>query len=303
MSPLTHKKFHWGIGFLTGRKSFTNLEMGLRIKRTNRKCKIPIKLYPCRVEEKLIMKELEGEWIMKKGMRITLKDHIIFKFPGYTSSKEEEDKEEKIEALEMGSNSEPPGYAAIDDDAGILTNEVVRCGILTRSSEKRKEVEETSKQGGSWKDNKKEKVGKGFAAIAPLRNENVGSYPKCSKCSTYHPEGGPCRLCYNCQKAGHFPEIIKHRLGSWRQLALSGWKLTKGLVMNVGAPFIFTILLYKNKAKIVCHEKVVRIPLESGEILHVQGECTLGGTRTLMSMKEEEPELSDIPILLMYGRR
>ncbi|GKA97478.1 hypothetical protein Tco_0825372 [Tanacetum coccineum] len=32
---------------------------------------------------------------------------------------------------------------------GILTDEAVLCGTLTRSSEKRKEVEETSKQGGS----------------------------------------------------------------------------------------------------------------------------------------------------------
>ncbi|GJY57368.1 reverse transcriptase domain-containing protein [Tanacetum coccineum] len=31
--------------------------------------------------------------------------------------------------------------------AGILTDEAVRCGTLTRSSEKRKKVEETSKQG------------------------------------------------------------------------------------------------------------------------------------------------------------
>ncbi|GKB03419.1 hypothetical protein Tco_0831562 [Tanacetum coccineum] len=54
--------------------------------------------------------------------------------------------------------------------------------------------------------------------------------------------------------------------------------------------------LSKNKAVIVCHEKVVRIPLESGEILHVQGERTLGGTKTLMSTKAKEPELSDIPI-------
>ncbi|GKB13394.1 putative reverse transcriptase domain-containing protein [Tanacetum coccineum] len=88
--------------------------------------------------------------------------------------------------------------------AGILTDEAVRCGTLTRSSEKRKEVEETSKQGGSWKDNKKAKVGKGFMAIDPPRNENVGSYYKCAKCSPYHPEGRLCRLCYNCQKLGHF---------------------------------------------------------------------------------------------------
>ncbi|GJU42586.1 putative reverse transcriptase domain-containing protein [Tanacetum coccineum] len=62
--------------------------------------------------------------------------------------------------------------------AGILTDEMVCCGTLTRSSEKRKEVEETSKQ-GSWKDIKKAKVGKGFVVTAPPRNVNVGAYPKC----------------------------------------------------------------------------------------------------------------------------
>nr|GEW05839.1 putative reverse transcriptase domain-containing protein [Tanacetum cinerariifolium] len=55
--------------------------------------------------------------------------------------------------------------------------------------------------------------------------------------------------------------------------------------------------LSKNKTEIVCHEKVVRIALEVGEILRVQGECTLGGTTTLMSMRTDEPELSDIPVV------
>ncbi|GKF10323.1 hypothetical protein Tco_0048249 [Tanacetum coccineum] len=88
--------------------------------------------------------------------------------------------------------------------AGILTDEAVRCGTLTRSSEKRKEVEETSKQGGLWKDNKKAKVGEEFLVTTPPRNVNVGTYPKCTKCFTYHPESRPCRLCFNCQKACHF---------------------------------------------------------------------------------------------------
>ncbi|GKD64186.1 reverse transcriptase domain-containing protein [Tanacetum coccineum] len=55
--------------------------------------------------------------------------------------------------------------------------------------------------------------------------------------------------------------------------------------------------LSKNMAEIVCHEKVVRIPLEGGEILRVQGERILGGTKTLMSTKADEPELSDIPVV------
>nr|GEV22105.1 retrotransposon protein, putative, Ty3-gypsy subclass [Tanacetum cinerariifolium] len=63
---------------------------------------------------------------------------------------------------------------------------------------------QASKQGGSGNDNKRVKVGKGFVEAASPRNEYVGSYLKCAKCFAYHPDGGPCRLRYNCQKPGHF---------------------------------------------------------------------------------------------------
>ncbi|GKB23861.1 putative reverse transcriptase domain-containing protein, partial [Tanacetum coccineum] len=82
--------------------------------------------------------------------------------------------------------------------AGILTDEAVSCGTLTKGNEKRKGVEETSKLGGSWKENKKAKVGTGFVATAPPRNKYVGPYLKCAKCYSYHPED------VNCQKLGHF---------------------------------------------------------------------------------------------------
>ncbi|GKG30501.1 hypothetical protein Tco_0422989, partial [Tanacetum coccineum] len=42
--------------------------------------------------------------------------------------------------------------------AGILTDEVVSCGTLTKGSDKRKGVEESSKTRGSGKDNKKANV-------------------------------------------------------------------------------------------------------------------------------------------------
>ncbi|GKF13218.1 hypothetical protein Tco_0054680, partial [Tanacetum coccineum] len=45
--------------------------------------------------------------------------------------------------------------------------------------------------------------------------------------------------------------------------------------------------LSKRKFVIVCHEKVVRIPLEGDEILRVHGECTQGVVKTLVNTKVE----------------
>ncbi|GJV33934.1 hypothetical protein Tco_1394334 [Tanacetum coccineum] len=55
--------------------------------------------------------------------------------------------------------------------------------------------------------------------------------------------------------------------------------------------------LSKRKFVIVCHEKVLRIPLEGDEILRVHGERTQGVVKTLMNTKVDEPKLSDISIV------
>nr|GEY49506.1 reverse transcriptase domain-containing protein [Tanacetum cinerariifolium] len=88
--------------------------------------------------------------------------------------------------------------------AGIFTNEVVRCMTLTKGNDKSKVMEESSKQGSTWKDNKKSKTVSGFAAKVSPRNDNVNTYSKCAKCYIFHLENAPCKLCYNCQKPGHY---------------------------------------------------------------------------------------------------
>ncbi|GJY86357.1 putative reverse transcriptase domain-containing protein [Tanacetum coccineum] len=55
--------------------------------------------------------------------------------------------------------------------------------------------------------------------------------------------------------------------------------------------------LSKRKFVIVCHEKVVRIPLEGDGILRVQGERTLGAAKALMNAKIDEPRISNIPVV------
>ncbi|GJZ82010.1 putative reverse transcriptase domain-containing protein [Tanacetum coccineum] len=319
--------------------------------------------------------------------------------------------------------------------AGILIDEAVSCGTLTKSSDKRKGVEESSKTGGSWKDNKRAKTGTGFVATTPTRNETA----KCGKCYTSHPENRPFNVCFNCQKLGHYARDCRapvrqvapvnavrmsnssrecYECGSpdhfrntcpklnrapgqvGNQLALEGSRnnrsngnQVRGRAYNVnvnameavqdpnvvtgtfslndhfvtvlfdsGADFsfistkfapllnvkpsivnpgyvievadgkkvevdrvirdcklelgssLFSINLIplghgsfdvivgmdwlsQHKAVIVCHEKVVEIPVEDGKILRVHGERAVGITKALKSAKEDEPKLSDISVV------
>ncbi|GJU55432.1 putative reverse transcriptase domain-containing protein [Tanacetum coccineum] len=286
--------------------------------------------------------------------------------------------------------------------AGILTNEEVSSGTLTKGNEKRKGVEESSKQGGGRNDDKRAKVSKGFMATTSHRNEYTRPHPKCAKCWAYHPEGKPCIVCFNCQKLGHCARNYRmpikqvapinavrggyepgtcYKCGSrehyqntcpklnlapgqvGNRLTIEGNQNTRnngnqvrGRAFNVNAvgalqdpnvvtgtfslndhyatvlfdsgadfSFIFTNFapllnvklsfvnpgyvievtdghgsfdvivgmdwLSEHKAEIVCHKKVVRIPLESGETLLVQGERTLGISKTLSNVKD----LSGLP--------
>nr|GEV97791.1 hypothetical protein [Tanacetum cinerariifolium] len=216
------------------------------------------------------------------------------------------------------------------------------------SSEKRKEVEETSKEGGSSKDNKKAKVEKGFVATAPPRNEMwahilsvlsvlliiqkvnlVGNCLALEGNRNSQNNGNQARgrvFIVNAVDALQDPNIFVSLLNVKPSIVSPGYiievangkkeeidRIIRDCKLEIGNSFFsidliplghgsFDVIvgkdwLSKNKAEIVCLEKVVRIPLESDEILRVQGERTLGGTKTLMSTKAEEPELSDIPIV------
>ncbi|GKA73149.1 putative reverse transcriptase domain-containing protein [Tanacetum coccineum] len=88
--------------------------------------------------------------------------------------------------------------------AGILTDEAVSNGTLTKGSEKRKSVDEPDKAGGSGRDVKKAKGGTNFVAEAPSREGYAGSQPWCAKCRTHHHDKAKCRVCFNCHRLGHF---------------------------------------------------------------------------------------------------
>ncbi|GJR84237.1 putative reverse transcriptase domain-containing protein [Tanacetum coccineum] len=59
-------------------------------------------------------------------------------------------------------------------------------------------------------------------------------------------------------------------------------------------------MLSQYKVVIVCHEKVIEIPVEDGKILRVHGERAVGITKALKSAKEDEPKLSDIYVVCEF---
>ncbi|GJS71812.1 putative reverse transcriptase domain-containing protein [Tanacetum coccineum] len=59
--------------------------------------------------------------------------------------------------------------------------------------------------------------------------------------------------------------------------------------------------LSRNKAVIVCHKKMVEIPLEGGEALRVHEECALGLDKTLMNANVGEPKMDEIPVVREFS--
>ncbi|GJT69224.1 putative reverse transcriptase domain-containing protein, partial [Tanacetum coccineum] len=249
--------------------------------------------------------------------------------------------------------------------AGILTDEAISCGTLSKSNEKRKAVEEDAKSGGSWRDKKKAKVGAGFVATAPPKNEfRPGYFDK--ECQEPFKRAAPMnevrvgnnrKACYECGSLDHFqyhyPRLNRASSQAGNPSALKGnhnnrnnGNQTRGRAYNVNVNAaeasrdpkvvteisngkkvevdrnirgsklelgnsLFTIdliplghesfdvivgmdWLSQNKAVIVCHEKMVEIPLIGGEILRVQGERALGVGKNLMNVKVDEPKMGDI---------
>ncbi|GKA41159.1 hypothetical protein Tco_0733752 [Tanacetum coccineum] len=70
--------------------------------------------------------------------------------------------------------------------AGGLIDDAIRNGLLKRSSEKRKENGETSKQEDARSNNKKARTRKGSVATNSGKKEYKGLHPKCANCSYHH---------------------------------------------------------------------------------------------------------------------
>ncbi|GKD61828.1 reverse transcriptase domain-containing protein, partial [Tanacetum coccineum] len=87
--------------------------------------------------------------------------------------------------------------------SGALTDEAVKNGSI-KKVEKRGNVGESSKDKNSRDDNKRTRIMNAFATtVNPIGRENIGTWPKCTTCNSYHAPGRPCRTCFNCNRPSH----------------------------------------------------------------------------------------------------
>ncbi|GJT89413.1 putative reverse transcriptase domain-containing protein [Tanacetum coccineum] len=231
---------------------------------------------------------------------------------------------------------------------------------------------EPSKDRNGKDDNKRTRTGNIFVTtVNPVGRENMGTWPKCTTCNSYHAPGGPCRTCFNCNHPGYLakdcrgvsrnvnpviarnPTVracyeggsIDHDRGRAFMLGaeearqdlnimigiepsdlgfryeievasgqlveidkvIKGCKLKiEGHVFDIDLiPFghgSFDVIICMDwlanyKAKIICHEKVVRIPLPDGKVLRVLGERPEEKARLLMSAKANEKNQKEIVVV------
>ncbi|GJS01475.1 putative reverse transcriptase domain-containing protein [Tanacetum coccineum] len=103
----------------------------------------------------------------------------------------------------MVAATEPKTIQKAMQISGALTDEVVR-NISIKKVEKRGNVGEPSKDKNGRDDNKRTRTGNAFATtVNPVGRENTGTWPKCTTYNSYHAPGGPCRICFNCNRPSH----------------------------------------------------------------------------------------------------
>ncbi|GJU25732.1 hypothetical protein Tco_1164353 [Tanacetum coccineum] len=87
MSPPIRRKYYASLAFATGCRRIN------KSSRCNSKIRVPIAMWPCKVEEKMTLKEVNGKTIQEFETNIISKDGTITRVPGtfqgYKTSEEE----------------------------------------------------------------------------------------------------------------------------------------------------------------------------------------------------------------------
>nr|GFA70210.1 reverse transcriptase domain-containing protein [Tanacetum cinerariifolium] len=92
----------------------------------------------------------------------------------------------------MVAATEPKTIQKVVQISGALIDEAVRNGSI-KKVDKRGNMREPSKDKSGRDDNKSTRNGNVFpTTMNPVERENIGTWPKCTTCNSYHTLGGPC---------------------------------------------------------------------------------------------------------------
>ncbi|GKD35842.1 reverse transcriptase domain-containing protein [Tanacetum coccineum] len=201
---------------------------------------------------------------------------------------------------------------------GVLTDESVRNGSI-KKVEKRGNMGEPRKDKNGRDDNKRTRTGNAFATTAnPVGRENTGTWPKSAMFSLNRAQGPeenrPNQVAANnggqgrgnqgnqargrafmlgAEEARQDPNIMTgiepSELGFRYEIEIASRQLVEIDKVIKGMDW-----LSNYKAEIICHEKVVRIPLPDGKVLRVLGERPKEKARLLMSAKASDKKQEEI---------
>ncbi|GKB42791.1 putative reverse transcriptase domain-containing protein, partial [Tanacetum coccineum] len=179
---------------------------------------------------------------------------------------------------------------------------IKRNGSIKKKLEKRENRGEPSKDRNGRDDNKRTRTGNAFATtLNPVRRENTGVTPKCTTYNFYHPPEAPCRTCFNCNRPRHLAKDCRVVPKNVDLVNVRNPAAAHGSCFECGAIDEGQVhgnngmdWLSNHKAEIICHKKVVRIPLLDGKVLRVLGERPEKKARHLMSAKAKEQKQEEM---------
>nr|GEU48105.1 DNA-directed DNA polymerase [Tanacetum cinerariifolium] len=196
----------------------------------------------------------------------------------------------------MVATTEPKTIQKAVHISGALTDEAIRNGSI-KKVEKRGNVREPRKDKNGRYDNKRTRTGIAFASTSnPVGRDNTGVWPKCIEPSEL---GFRYEIKITSEQLVEIDKVIKSC-----KLEIKGHVFGIDLIPFGHGSFDVIIVidwLSNHKAEIICHEKVVRIPLLDGKVLRVLGERPKEKVRLLVSAKASDKKQAEFRIELIPG--
>nr|GEW15533.1 putative reverse transcriptase domain-containing protein [Tanacetum cinerariifolium] len=236
-----------------------------------------------------------------------------------------------------GGSTEPVTIQSVVLKAKVLTDEAITNGSLKKNTKKRGNREETSRDGNVRDDNKRSRTGRAFATTTNLEsggefmmgteeacqdlNIVTGTFTLTNHYATTLFDSGvdysfvfttfiplldiePSNLGFSYEieiaKVVEINKVIRDC-----KLEIEGHTFDIDLIPFRHRSFDVIVRidwLSRHKSEIVCHEKVVRIPLPHEKILRVLGKKLEENIKHLMSAKTEEQKLKDIVIVRNFPK-